>query len=217
LTLGGLCGPFALERGEAGQAMGREAEGHAHWQGAVGAVRAYLESDGITLRGEVRARLRRDALRDWRVEGDDLRLIAEGGDLTLTLGATEAAAWVKALGKPLPSLAAKLGLSASARAWVIGGPPPDEIALAVAGATSPGPEGAAVIVAVLTGPGDLDAALAAGRAHDLRVWCVHGKGKAAVMPDARVREAFRAAGWMDIKSSAVSEGFSATLYRPPAD
>jgi hypothetical protein len=34
--------------------MGREAEGHAVWRGTSGAVKAYLESDGIILRGDVR-------------------------------------------------------------------------------------------------------------------------------------------------------------------
>lgn len=33
--------------------MGREAEGHAVWRGALGAVKALLERDGITLRGDV--------------------------------------------------------------------------------------------------------------------------------------------------------------------
>jgi hypothetical protein len=195
--------------------MGREAEGHAVWRGVSGAVRAFLESDGIILRGEVRGKLPRAGLMDWRVEGEDLCLRSGGEALVLTLGAKEAAAWVKALEKPVPSLAAKLGVSASARAWVIGGPAPEEIAVAVAGADSAGPEGAAVIVAVLTGPGDLEVALAAGQATGFRVWCVHGKGKTAVVSDATVRTAFRAAGWMDIKTSAVSDGFSATLYRPP--
>lgn len=195
--------------------MGREAEGHAVWRGASGAVKAYLESDGIILRGEVRGKLRRDGLRDWRVEGEDLFLRAEGEPLVLTLGAKEAAAWVRVLEKPLPSLAAKLGVSAAARVWLIGGPAPEEIAVAVAGAEASGPEEAAMIVAVLTGPGDLAAALAAGADSGLRVWCVYGKGKGAAVGDAAVREAFRAAGWMDIKSSAVSDRFSATLYRPP--
>jgi hypothetical protein len=195
--------------------MGREAEGHAVWRGASGAVRAYLENDGIILRGEVRGKLRRAGLMDWRVDGEDLCLRSEGEALVLTLGAKEAAAWVRALEKPLPSLAAKLGVSASAKAWVIGGPAPEALAVAVAEARLPGPEGAAMIVAVLTGPEDLAAALEAGQAAGLRVWCVHGKGKAAVVSDASVRQAFRAAGWMDIKTSAVSEAFSATLYRPP--
>jgi hypothetical protein len=78
-----------------------------------------------------------------------------------------------------------------------------------------GPADAAVVVAVLTGPADLEAALAAGRESGLRVWCVHGKGKGAAVGDAAVRAAFRGAGWMDIKASAVSDAFTATLYRPP--
>jgi len=195
--------------------MGREAEGHAVWHGASGAVKALLESDGIILRGEVRAKLPRAGLLDWRVEGNDLCLRVDGEPLVLTLGAREAAAWVKALDKPVPTLAVKLGVSATARAWLIGGPAPEEIAVALAGFLAPGPGDAALIVAVLTGPGDLEAALAAGQAQGLRVWCVHGKGKGAAVGDAAVRAAFRAAGWMDIKSSAVSEAFSATLYRPP--
>ena len=194
--------------------MGREAEGHAVWRGVSGAVRAALESDGITLRGEIRAKLRRDGLMGWQVEGEDLCLQADGVPLVLTLGAKEAAAWVRALEKPLPSLASKLGVSATVRAWVIGGPAPEEIAVAVSGAEALGPDDAAVIIAVLTGPDDLAEALTAGRASGLRVWCVHGKGKGAAVTDAAVRTAFRDAGWMDIKASAVTDGFSATLYRP---
>lgn len=197
--------------------MGREAEGQAVWRGAVGAVRAFLESDGIILRGEVRAKLPRAGLMDWRVDGEDLCLRSGGEVLVLTLGAKEAVAWVRALEKPLPSLAAKLGVSVTARAWVIGGPAPEELAVAVAGAAASGPETAAMIVAVLTAPGDLEAALAGGQETGLRVWCVHGKGKGAAVGDALVRAAFRGAGWLDIKSSAVSEGFSATLYRPPVE
>ncbi|WP_374435663.1 hypothetical protein [Tabrizicola sp.] len=194
--------------------MGREAEGHAVWRGQSGAVRAYLESDGIILRGEVRAKLPRAGLMGWRVEGEDLCLRSDGEPLVLTLGAKEARAWVKALEKPVPSLAAKLGVSETARAWVIGGPAPEALAGALAGCTVGGPEDAAVVVAVLTGPADLEAALTAGRASGLRVWCVHGKGKGATVSDAAVRAAFRAAGWMDIKASAVSGDFTATLYRP---
>lgn len=195
--------------------MGREAEGHARWRGQNGAVKALLESDCVILRGEIRVRVRRYDLMDWRVDGDDLYLRAGGEPLVLTLGAKEAAAWVKALDKPLPSLAAKLGVSATARAWLIGGPAPEEIARALAGCEASGPVGAAMIVAVLTGPGDLALALGAGKTQSVRVWCIHGKGKAAAVGDADVRAAFRGAGWTDIKSCAVSGDFSATLYRPP--
>lgn len=194
--------------------MGREAEGHAVWRGASGAVKAYLESDAIVLRGELRAKMRRDGLMGWRVEGEDLCLRSDGEPLVLTLRAKEAAAWVRALDKPLPSLAAKFGVSPTARGWRIGGLAPEEIAVALAGAEASGPQTAAMIVAVLTGPDDLAAALAAGQASGLRVWCVYGKGKGAAVGDATVRAAFRGAGWMDIKACAVSEAFTATLYRP---
>ncbi len=196
--------------------MGREAEGHAQFRGVSGAVSAYLESDGITLRGEVRGKLPRAGLMGWRIEGEDLCLSSGGEPLVLTLGAKEVAAWVKALDMPLPSLASKLGISGAARAWVIGEPTPEELAVAISGAVASGPEDAALIVAVLGGPGDLEAALAAGQVQRLRVWCVYGKGKGAAVGDAAVRAAFRAAGWMDIKACAVSEAFTATLYRPPS-
>ena len=42
--------------------MGRVAEGHARWRGQAGAVKALLESDGISLREEIRARVGRDDL-----------------------------------------------------------------------------------------------------------------------------------------------------------
>lgn len=195
--------------------MGREAEGHATWRGESGQVRAFLESDCIILRGEIRARVRRDLLTGWSVEGEDLFLRAEGEALILTLGAKEAAAWVRALEKPLPSLAAKLGVSAHSPALVIGGPMPEELAVALAGAVVSGPGKAALVIAILSGPSDLQEALQAGQAHGLRVWCVHGKGKTAVVGDGAVRAVFRAAGWMDIKTSAVASDWTATLYRPP--
>lgn len=195
--------------------MGREAEGLAVWRGASGAVKAHLESDRITLRGHIRATLPRDGLMGWRVEGDDLCLRSDGAQLILTLGAKEAAYWVRALDKPAPSLAAKLGVSPDARALMLGGPAPDEIAVAVAGSLASGPDRAALIIAVLSGPGDLPDALLSGQRHGLRVWCVHGKGKGADVADGAVRDAFRGAGWTDIKACAVSEAWTATLYRPP--
>lgn len=194
--------------------MGREAEGHAVWRGETGAVKALLESDVLILRGEVRAKLPRNGLSGWRVEGEDLCLRSERELLVLTLGEKEALAWVRALDKPAPSLAAKLGISETARPWVIGGPMPQELGEAVASLGLPGPGGAALIIAVLTKAEELAAALAEGRAQGLRVWCVHGKGKGATVTDGEVRNLFRAAGWIDVKTSAVSAEFTATLYQP---
>lgn len=82
-------------------------------------MKAFLESDGIILRGGVRGKLPRAGPMDWRVEGKDLCLRCGGEPLVLTLGAKEAAARVKALERRLTSLAQKLGVSAAARARVI--------------------------------------------------------------------------------------------------
>jgi hypothetical protein len=193
--------------------MGREAKGLAVWRGQSGAVKALLESDALILRGKIRATLPRSGLAGWRSDGEDLGLLVDGEPLVLTLGAKEALAWVRALEKPVPTLASKLGVSAAARPWVMGGPMPEELAAAVVPVALPGPDGAAMIIAVMNAQEDLGAALAAGRAHGLRVWCVHGKGKGAAVPDGAVRGHFRAAGWIDVKSSAVSAGFTATLYQ----
>jgi hypothetical protein len=195
--------------------MGREADGQARFRGQEGAVRALLETDALILRGALRARLSRAGLAGWRLDGDDLVLTASGEPLVLTLGAKEAAAWLRALDKPLPSLAQKLGVSAAAKAWVIGDALPEPLAEALLGARAEGPQEAAWIVAVLTEPAEIAAAVSAARQRALPLWCVHGKGKGAVVGDAAVRAAFRGAGWMDIKSCAVSETFTATLYRPP--
>jgi hypothetical protein len=192
--------------------MGREAEGRARFRGQDGAVRALLESDALILRGDVRARLPRAGLAGWRLEGEDLVLTASGEPLVLTLGAREAAAWMRALDKPLPSLAQKLGVSAAAKAWVIGDALPEELAEALQGARA-GPEEAGWIVAVLTSPGEIAAAVSAARQRALPLWCVHGKGKSAGVGEGLLRSECRAAGLIDVKTSAVSDRFTATLYR----
>jgi hypothetical protein len=193
--------------------MGREAKGRARFRGQDGAVRALLESDALILRGEVRARLPRAGLAGWWLEGEDLVLTASGEPLVLTLGAKEAAAWVRALDKPLPSLAQKLGVSAAAKAWVIGEALPEELAGALLGARAASPQEAAWIVAVLTSPGEIAAAVSAARQRALPLWCVHGKGKSAGVGEGLLRSECRAAGLIDVKTSAVSDRFTATLYR----
>lgn len=198
--------------------MGREARGQAVFGAAQGDVTAVLEGDCLILRGALRRRFARAALNDWRVAGDDLCLVAEGEPLVLRLGAVEAASWLRALQRPVPSLAAKLGLGPAARAWLIGSTQaaPAELAAALDGAGAERPAQAAMLIAVLATPADLATALARGGALGLPVWCVHGKGKGAAVGEAAVRAAFRAAGWRDTKVCAVAAAWTATRYTPGA-
>ncbi len=67
-------------------------------------------------------------------------------------GRTGGGGWVRALEKPLPTLAQKLGVTAAARAWVIGAPAPAEAGGGGSGRPGGRAGGAALIVAVLAGP-----------------------------------------------------------------
>lgn len=208
--------------------MGREAAARAIWRGAEAEVRALLEGDALILRGALKLRLARQEVQAIAAEGDSLHLLAGGEPLVLILPPGQAPRWLRALQAPPPLLADKLGLVPGLAVCLLGDPPP-ELAAALSGTVPHPPQGAALILAVLAQPSDLAGALAAGQADvaqtgaqpegqarpgGVPVWCVHGKGRTAAVTDAAVRSAFRAAGWVDTKSCAVSALWSATLYRP---
>lgn len=193
--------------------MGREAIAVAHWRGEAAEVKALLESTEIILRGDIRARIRRDAIEAVAVEEDALAVTTDGERLILELGEAEAAKWAARLLAPPPTLADKFGLSPSKPAFVLGEAGDNALAAALDGATAADPAQAAMLVAMLASPADLDATLALAVAHPtLPTWCVYGKGKAAAVTDAQVRAAFRDAGFVDTKSSAVSDRWTATRY-----
>jgi hypothetical protein len=45
-----------------------------------------------------------------------------------------------------------------------------------------------------------------------QVWCANAKGTHPGLPEARIRAALRDAGWIDSKTTAVSDAVSATRY-----
>lgn len=193
--------------------MGREALATADWQGITAEVKVLLESQEIILRGAIRARIPRSEVSDVTVEGDRLRLAAGGEPLTLTLGAAEAGTWAAALRKPPPSLAEKLGISTEKLAYVTGSVDDEALRRALEDATTDTLTDASVIVAVLSEEADLDAAYAlAMSAPHLAVWCVYPKGTTSPIGDATVRSRLRERGYIDSKSSAVSDRLTATRY-----
>lgn len=197
--------------------MGREAEALCHWAGTSGQAHILLESAEIILRGEVRARIPRASIRSFRADGGDLTVDAAAGQLVAELGGAVAASWAAALAKPPPSLAAKLGVGAGKPAFVMGDLSDAALADALSGTTVSAASDAALIVAVLLSRADLDSALALAAALPvLPVWCVYAKGAHADPGDAIIRAAFRAAGWMDTKTSAVSDRLTATRYNRAA-
>jgi hypothetical protein len=194
--------------------MGREATCIIRWKGEAAEGKALLEIEEIVLRGDIRARIPRAGVTRAEVEGDVLRLLAAGGWLELDLGAKAAESWRKAILKGPPSLAEKLGIGAGTPAFALTPLTDEAVRAALAGAESRGAEGAAFLIAELASETDLQAAVAAAGAPSAPpVWCLYPKGKGADPSDARVREVFRAAGFVDVKSCAVSARLTATRYQ----
>ncbi len=193
--------------------MGREAEAQVTFCGQSAAGKVLLEAEELVLRGAIKAQLLRADLTGFAVEGDDLLMLTPLGALRLTLGAAQAGLWLKALQKPAPSLAAKLGISPQSPACVIGDLSDAALMAALQGCIS---ADALLFVAELPDQAAFEAALAViARLPQARFWGVTRKGAAQGFSEADLRAQMRAAGFIDSKSCAVSALHSATRYGRP--
>lgn len=196
--------------------MGREARCTARVGAESADATALLESTAIVLRGALKRRWDIAALQALRVEDGELRFEAGDEAVALALGEPEAGKWLKKLQTPPPTLAAKLGISADNRALLIGptsGTLDPALAEALAAGLTSNPREAALLVAVVCKRDEL-ARLADFHAgmRCKTVWVVHPKGPGANPSDADVRLEMRARGYVDNKTSAVSEALTATRY-----
>ncbi|MGH6787281.1 MAG: hypothetical protein ACREBO_10650 [Novosphingobium sp.] len=194
--------------------MGREASALVTFRGDSAKAKLLLEGSELILRGGHKARLPRDTIAGIVAGPDGLRLTASGEPLHAALPEAEAARWAKALATAPPSLAGKLGIGPDKRALVLGAIDEPALAEALAGATMTDPGSAAVVLAMILDADHLERARHAAANAGLALWCVYPKGKAAAFGDAAIRDAMRAAGWIDTKVSAVSERLTATRYAP---
>jgi hypothetical protein len=197
--------------------MGREAIAVCHWRGETAEAKALLEASHIILRGAIRLRVERLAIDAIARDDGELILTIGGERLILELGATEVAKWHDHLLNPVPTLAEKLGVDGTRRAFVIGTHDDAELTRALDGATTGDANEASVVIAILTAEADIAAAVAAARANPARhLWCMSGKGKFATLSDSTIRAALRAHGFVDNKTSGVSDRLTATRYRMKA-
>ncbi|MBW8844119.1 MAG: hypothetical protein JF607_03980 [Burkholderiales bacterium] len=184
---------------------------------------ALLESTTVVLRGEIKRKWDIAALQNLRVDGEALKFDVADEAVALVLGEKEAPKWLKKLQTPPPTLAAKLGVSAENPALLIGptvGPLDPALAEALAGGITTNVREARMLVAVLSKASELPR-MAEFHADMIckTVWVVHPKGPDASPSDAEVRTAMRGWGYVDNKSSAVSDRLTATRYvltQPPA-
>jgi len=192
--------------------MGLEAETTCTHSGKSFAVKALLESTELILRGALKRKLPIAALKHVTVTNTALTFEAKGERYALALGATKSAAWARKIATPPPSLAKKLGLSETSMAYVIGPVDDEALAAALQGHTAATPAEAGFILAVLRSENDLAALLKARGKSALPLWLANVKGAKSELGENAIRAVMRHAGFMDVKSCAVSEALSATRY-----
>jgi hypothetical protein len=193
--------------------MGRETTALVRWQGLEAEAKVLLESSELILRGGVKARFPRDSITNSEAGPSGLTLTIAGAVLHIAMSEVEAVRWAKAISTPPPSLAAKLGVAPDRPVFVQGAAEDPVLAEALEGATAASPDLAYQLLAVIENRAALDQTLNLARSNPaLALWCVYPKGKAADPGDTAIRHAFRAAGWMDNKSTAVSTRLTATRY-----
>ena len=203
--------------------MGREALCTARVGSETAEVNALLESTTVVLRGAIKRKWEIAALQKLCVDGEELRFEIGDEVVALVLGEKEAGKWLTRLQTPPPTLAAKLGVSAANPALLIGptvGTLDPALAEALAGGITTNLREARMLVAVLSKASELPR-MAEFHADMIckTVWVVHPKGPDADPSDAEVRTAMRGWGYVDNKSSAVSDRLTATrwvLTQPPA-
>jgi hypothetical protein len=192
--------------------MGREAICQVQVGRERAEVKALLESAELILRGAIKRRYRVAALQGVRVADGVLHFQADGEAVAVFLGDKQSQSWATKINTPPPSLAAKLGVGPAQRAFVLGTLDDDQLSQALQGATTTDTKSAHALLAVVRSEADLQNAIKThSRMPCPAMWVVYGKGKAAV-GDSVVRQTLRAAGYMDNKTSAVSDTLTATRY-----
>jgi hypothetical protein len=195
--------------------MGREAQGEGCCGAESGPVKALLEANEIVLRGAIRRRFERGQIQALCVSGDRLSFRVAEEDVSLELGAKEAAAWLRKLSTPPPSLADKLGIGPDRKALLFGEMPDPVLREALRGFETKVAGEAVLALAVVTSAVAFAEVIAAYRKvmpAEAPLWIVHPKGAKASLKEAEVRAALRGLGFIDTKSCGVSETFTATRY-----
>jgi len=193
--------------------VGREATCHCRVGAQAVTARALLESSALILRGVVKRHYPLAAIAQIRVQGAELHFRAGDEAVVLDLGTDQADAWARQLMRPPPSLASKLGVGPDRPVYVLGTVQDPVLSAALQGAVAETAAQARQWLAVLLVPADLQALLLAVQATPApTIWAVYRKGPGADPGDGQVRQALRAAGYRDSKSSAVSAQLTATRY-----
>ena len=194
--------------------MGRDTVAVCRWGKEVAEVKLHLSNQFLELRGDIRLDIPRGAIQGARIIDEGLQVLTEGQSLVIEFAESDAKSWQKAILKTPPTLAEKLGVSAQTPAYLFGSVDDAELLGAVSGAVVTTPDKATILIAILLDPADLPRASSLALANpDKHIWMVHQKGKHAAVGDTAVRTHMRGLGFIDSKTSAISDQLTTTRYR----
>ncbi len=206
--------------------MGREASCEARFDAASGTQRsrgkALLETTLLLFRGDFRVAVPFADMTKVSADASQLTVAWTGGTLRLALGA-QAARWADKIRNP-PSRLDKLGVKTGMAVALVaprGDEDLDELGAEVearGASIAKKSSDADLVFAVVDTQAHLKALakLAAGLRPDAGLWVVRRKGKDAVVGEADIRSAARAAGLVDVKVAAFSETRTADKFVVPA-
>jgi hypothetical protein len=193
--------------------MGREAQCVCRWGDREGRVTALLESSELIVRGAIRGRAALHTIEAVNARDDVLEFVVAGERIELQLGAAVSRRWADAIAAPPPSLARKLGITATTRLHVAGRIDDAALSAALERAATvdalPGEADLAIIrtddyVGLIDRIGALTSAVVTPP-----TWIVYLKGRNAPLGEAVVRESMRQLGFIDTKVAAVSDRLTA--------
>jgi hypothetical protein len=200
--------------------MGREATAQCRWAQESGPCKVLLETHELIVRGALRRRVPIANIRDISVENEQLNFKVDGDPVSLSLGQELAQRWAKAIAKPPPTLASKLGISPRSHLRILGEIDSEDLQTAIDEAASTGGKAADLILAQVKTPLDLENALTRlpKRPFDLSpLWVVYPKGGSNGFGETSVRETLRRRGFIDTKVASVSSELTALrfIWREP--
>jgi hypothetical protein len=194
--------------------MGREVRCLCRWNSEAGEVKALLESRDIILLGHFRTHIPLAAVSEVRVDEQGLRFKVRDDQVVFEMRTSEAVQWAMRIATPPRTLRQQMGLSASAKALVLGRVKDVALKDALRDAHTTIPADATMVVAVVQDEEGLTTAIKAHRVlpSSSMMWIIQAKAARDHFGESRVRERLRSCGFVDTKVATVSSTLTATRY-----
>jgi hypothetical protein len=191
--------------------MGREATCRCKWGAEEADCKVLLEGRELILRSGMRRRVSVSSMAGVAARGNKLVFHVGNDHVELGLGSEAAQRWAKAIVSPPPSLASKLGISATTRLSVIGEVESEELKAAIAEAMVAQGREVDLTLICLSTQSEVDQYLARGTLSG-PLWIVYPKGASSEVKESDLRGLLRSRGLIDTKIAAVSAKHTAIRF-----